>query len=92
MAYGIGVSADLDYLHDPQQQRPSGHCQECGGEIWAHDEEICERCKGRRRSRPQTVEAVHVFTVTASAPMMRGLRTWLENRGYKYEEEECADV
>jgi hypothetical protein len=41
----IGYDSDLDYLYDPQQQRPAGKCPSCGGEIWDSGQNLCRRCR-----------------------------------------------
>lgn len=41
----IGINPDNDYLFDPQQSRPSGFCEACGGEIYGDG--ICLRCERR---------------------------------------------
>ena len=42
----IGINPDCDYLYDPQQADPAGRCPRCGAEIWADDQELCDRCMG----------------------------------------------
>lgn len=43
----VGINPDCDYLYDPQQARPVCFCERCGGEIYAGEKTICERCEDR---------------------------------------------
>lgn len=41
----IGYDPDMDYLLDPQQQKPFGRCCICGREVYSPFRETCDRCQ-----------------------------------------------
>lgn len=41
----VGVDADFDCLLDPQQAKPAGFCERCGGEIYTAGERLCCDCR-----------------------------------------------
>lgn len=90
--YSIGISPDLDGLMDPQQRPPAGWCPACGSEIWEEGKGLCVRCERRSGTEPLVKQFQRTYIVTASTPMQRGLRDWLESRHYQFREEATADV
>jgi hypothetical protein len=40
----IGYDPDMDYLLDPQQQRPFCMCSSCGREIYRPFQQTCDIC------------------------------------------------
>lgn len=90
--YNVGVNPHADSLMDPQQRQPVGWCPACGSEIWADGKGLCERCERHSGTEPLVKESRHTFIITASTPMLRGLRAWLERKGYKFQEVHNADV
>lgn len=82
-----GIDSGLDALLDPQQRPPAGWCPQCGAEIWAEGKILCTRCERSGCVEPLAKEFRRTFTVTASTPKLRGLRAWLENNNYQFQEE-----
>ena len=91
MSFGIGISADYDFLHDPQQKRAAGYCPECGGELYAPSF-TCSRCERRGRAEPLVKTREISFIVDASAPMHRAVREFLYRNDLKFREEVVSNV
>lgn len=90
--YSVGINPDVDGLLDPQQRPPAGWCPLCGSEIWAEGKNLCTRCERNSGVEPLAKEFRRTYVITASAPKLRGLVTWLENHHYQFREVSNADV
>lgn len=78
-------------MTDPQQQPPAGWCQLCRSEVWAEGEDLCVKCK-KAGFEPLVKTTRTAFIVTASTPLLRGLRAFLERGDYNFKEVDPKDV